>query len=479
MIIRFKNLYLKSPTFLQQGVRLIPYAYRMGRIYRKTLRFVLESDKWNQAQNLEYQSRALSELLDLAINNVPHYQRYRKLLGRDAFAILKNIEPVTKAQMQEDIERFLLPQKLRNAWHITHTGGSSGHPLRIHLNDDAVEKEWAFMTAQWMRVGYHPGDKRVTFRGVEFKGERTICIKPNPVYNEILLSPFHLTDDKLEQYVAAIRKAKPKFLRGYPSALTILARYIEEKCSDDFPRPTALLCASEGFAPGQREYLESVFRARCYSWYGMTEKVVLAGECEHSSHYHCFPQYGITEIEEAHGRITSEPGATGEIVGTGFLNHAMPFIRYKLQDFATIIGDFCPQCRRHHLLLGEVSGHRIQDVIVGKSGALISMTALNLHDDTFTGVRQFQFHQAVPGKVTLNLRVANGFTDEHRSLIIKSLVRRTGDDVNYEIKLVDKIAQTNMGKGVYLRQEIEGGDSRLKTRSALPQTPSSTTDETP
>ena len=42
----------------------------------------------------------------------------------------------------------------------------------------------------------------------------------------------------------------------------------------------ALLCGSENVREGQREYLERVFKTRFYSWYGMSEKVILAGECE-------------------------------------------------------------------------------------------------------------------------------------------------------------------------------------------------------
>jgi phenylacetate-CoA ligase len=456
MIVKFKKLYSKSPDFVKQLVRLIPFRYRMGKVFRETLRFLEESDRWSTEQYKAYQERRLAKLLRLAIGHVPYFTRYRKLLSKSPFEILSEIEPVTKRQIQQNLDQFLLPEDMRGKCHVTYTGGSSGFPLKMYLNDDAAEIEWAFMIVQWMRVGYRPGDRRAAFRGVEFKESRKTSVLMNPVYDEVMFSPFDLSDHALSDYVETIRKWRPKCLRGYPSALTVLARYIDQNGIEDLPEIRTLFCGSEGFTDEQREYLERVFKTRFYSWYGMTEKAVLAGECEESSAYHCFPQYGIVEIRDSDGNVSSDIGTEGEILGTGFLNRVMPFIRYRLEDYASIIGDRCAKCGRNHTLLSKISGrYRVQDVIVGKSGSRIPLTAINMHDDTFATVRQFQFDQNKQGKVTLFLKVGRSFNDENRNLIMKSLSRKTGDDIDYDIQLVDRIEGTDIGKGVYLRQRIK------------------------
>lgn len=84
------------------------------------------------------------------------------------------------------------------------------------------------------------------------------------------------------------------------------------------------------------------------------------------------------------------------------------------------------------------------------------MTAINVHDETFRGVRQFQFHQRKLGQVSLYLRVGTDFNDERRQLILKRLTAQTGNDVDYRIQIVDHIEQTGLGKGIYLRQELTG-----------------------
>ncbi len=458
MIMRLKKLYLRSPKLLRRAVRLIPFEYRMGRAFRNTLRFLIDSDMWSHEDNRAYQERELARLLNFTIENIPYYSRYRRLLGGEPFEMLREIEPVTKKDIQRDFDLFVMPEEKRSRCHGVYTGGSSGYPLKMYLNNDATGIEWAFMVAQWMRAGYRLGDTRAAFRGIEFRDDRDSVVRNNPVYDEILLSPFHLTDESLEKYVAELKRFKPRFLRGYPSALTVLAKYIMQTEVDNLPRFEAILCGSESYTDRQRDLLETVFDTRFFSWYGMTEKVVLAGECESSNDYHVFPQYGVTEIRDSSGNISSEVGVDGEIVGTGFINRVMPFIRYRLEDYSQIIGDRCEKCGRNHLLLGKVSGHRVQDAIVGYSGSRISMTALNMHDETFASVRQFQFHQRERGKVRLSLRVDACFNDEKRSLILKSLRRKTGDDIDYDIRLVDRIEGTEIGKGVYLKQEIANID---------------------
>lgn len=454
MIVRFKNLYSKSPDILKRVVGLIPFGYRMGKAYRETLRFLQQSDKWSMAEIHSYQQATLGSMLEAAIKNVPYYSKYGHLSGRSPWAILRDIEPISRKEVHDNLDRFLAQNVDRSRYHATYTGGSSGHPLKIYQDNTVPEVEWAFMIAQWMRAGYRPGDKRASFRGVEFKGKADCKVQRNPVYNELLLSPFDLTESALSQYVYELRKFKPRFLRGYPSAISALASFVTDRNIDDLPKVEAVLCGSESFSQGQRRLIQSAFGARFYSWYGMTEKVVLAGECEGSALYHCFPQYGITEVMDSNGNLSSSPGSSGEIVGTGFLNRAMPLIRYRMEDYSSIVGDRCNKCGRNHLLLGKVSGHRVQDYIVGRSGSLISTTALNMHDNTFESVRQFQFHQKRKGEVTLYLRVGDDFDEGKHRLILKSLRSKTASDVDFRIEVVDKIDTTGMGKGIYLRQEL-------------------------
>jgi phenylacetate-CoA ligase len=448
-----RRIYDLTPRSLRRVVSVVPFGWRVGSTYRSTLRFLLESDHWNRERLRAYQTGALEGILSVALKRVPAYRdRYGRLLGQDPWRILAEIEPFEKHDVQADPERFRDRSVPDRRTYVTSTGGTSGRPVRIVLDRRGFQIEWAFMMAQWMRAGYRPGDRRATFRGVPFPGGR--LWQENPVYDEIQFSPFAMTSETLPAYVERIRLERLAFLYGYPSALTILARFVRDHPDCGFPSVRGLLCGSENVRPGQREFLEKTFRARFFSWYGQSEKVILAGECETSTDYHAFPQYGVTEILDARGQPTREPGAEGELVGTGFLNRAMPLIRYRTGDHATLLDDRCPSCGREFPRLGPVRGRWVQEMVVGRTGAEISLTALNMHGEVFDGVERFQFHQRQKGRVTLRIVPARPLIGETRQRILRALSAKTGAEIEWVIEETASLPLSPRGKGIFLVQEI-------------------------
>ena len=452
-----RTIYDHSPAFLRGAVGGVPFGWRIGRTYRTTLRFLLQSDVWGAEQHRAYQTERLDALLDGAIRRVPFYGRYHRLLGRPALRILSEMEPIDKQTVQADPERFLNPAVPADRTYRTSTGGTTGEPLKIILNKAGFQIEWAFMVCQWMRAGFRPGMSRATFRGVSFP--RGGLWQANPVYDELQFSPFAMSPENLGRYVQKLQQYRPDFLYGYPSALTILARHYEMHPDVPVPKVKGLLCGSENIRPGQREYLAQVFKARPYSWYGMSEKVVLAGECERSTLYHAFPQYGITEIIDRASNVSQAVGVEGELVGTGFMNTAMPLIRYRLGDHASIEAHTCDSCGRAFTVLGPIEGRWRQEMLVGRGGGRISLTALNMHGEVFKGVMRFQFHQQAPGCATLYLVVGDNFNEARDLAIKKALHDKTGDQIDWTVTHVEDLPLSPRGKSLFLVQEIEGADS--------------------
>jgi phenylacetate-CoA ligase len=183
--------------------------------------------------------------------------------------------------------------------------------------------------------------------------------------------------------------------------------------------------------------------------------LVLAAGCEKSNNYHVWPTYGYFELLDEKGQPVTKSGQQGEIVGTGFINTVMPFIRYRTGDYATYIGDRCDACGREHLIISEIRGHRTQEVLIAANGHEISWTALNMHDDTFVNVRQFQFMQEKSGQAVLYVVPADGFSGEDSDRIYRNLGRKLDDQVTFTIKLVDAIPLSDRGKAIYVDQRIQ------------------------
>lgn len=167
----------------------------------------------------------------------------------------------------------------------------------------------------------------------------------------------------------------------------------------------------------------------------------------------CLPQYGLTELVDSEGNEINQEDQTGEIIATGFYNFAMPFIRYRTMDLATHTNQKSPDGFNFRLFK-RIEG-RIQELIVTSTGRLISMTAINMHDETFDNVRQFQFYQDTPGKLILKILPNQKFSEKDLQRIYNNLKFKLGDDTSLEIKIVDSIPRTKSGKLRFLEQKLE------------------------
>jgi phenylacetate-CoA ligase len=212
--------------------------------------------------------------------------------------------------------------------------------------------------------------------------------------------------------------------------------------------------------PFQKETIERVFGCRVFSHYGHYEMAALAGFCEHNDFYHVLPQYGFVELIDKNEKKITESGQTGEIVATSFIMEKTPFIRYKTGDLAVLKGNECLDCGRPYQVWEKVIGRR-QEMIVSANGRLISMTMLNMHDDIYQHLRQYQFVQNEKGKVILKVIPQKTYTFEEGVNIKERLKIKLGDDIELEIQTVSEIEFTKRGKHKALIQNIKMDETIL------------------
>jgi phenylacetate-CoA ligase len=259
----------------------------------------------------------------------------------------------------------------------------------------------------------------------------------------------------MEKYVEHMRSLGACYIHTYPSSLNILVCFLRRSGIAPPANIQGLLVGSENVYTKDRAAAEEMFDCRYLSWYGHSEKLVFAAECEHSSNYHIYPTYGFCELIDKEGKVITTPGMRGEIVGTGFINEIMPFIRYKTGDYATLVGQSCEQCGRNHTVISDVSGHRILEMLVTRDEALIPWAAINTHDDTFENVLQIQFVQSEIGKATLKIVPAKNADDICAEKIEKHLRDKLEGQLQFDIEIVDSIELTNRGKSIYVDQKLD------------------------
>jgi phenylacetate-CoA ligase len=278
----------------------------------------------------------------------------------------------------------------------------------------------------------------------------------DPLFRHHYYSTFHMSPADLRAYLAHINRVQPKFLHAYPSSLFALAEFAASE-GLSFPKSIrAALLESEALFPHQR----ALFRKMSFptfSCYGHSEKLVMAAQCEGSAEYHVLPSYGYCEVLDEKGAPVSH-GENGELIGTGFINEVMPFIRYRTGDGVVRGGDKCSACGRQHRMLREIHGRWGQEFLVSRDGhTLISMTSLNLHDDTFEGITRFQFQQSEPGKAILKLVPANANAAKDAGRFLRHFAPKLAHAIDLEVSFVDAIPLTRMGKQPMIDQRCSVG----------------------
>ncbi|MCX6019790.1 MAG: phenylacetate--CoA ligase family protein [Chloroflexi bacterium] len=333
----------------------------------------------------------------------------------------------------------------------TTTGGSTGIPFGFYRDADSFAKELASKAHQYERIGWKEGDRQIVFRGLPIDNADHMVFVPE--FNELRCSSYHLVPEQMEIYRQAAWDYRPDWIRTYPSAGYLLAQWVLES-GRAFPPIKGILCASENLYDFQKQAMRKAFPgARVFSHYGHYELAVLAGFCEHNDLYHVLPQYGYAELIDADGNAVTTPGQMGEIVGTSFLMHATPFVRYRTRDYAVLKGWGCSDCGRSYQTWERIEG-RLQEFILTAGGRMISMTAINYHDDIFDHIRQFQFYQKEVGRVTFRYIPKPSCTPAVLEDVRARLRVKLGDDVELTLEAVTEIPLTGRGKHRFLIQEL-------------------------
>ena len=269
----------------------------------------------------------------------------------------------------------------------------------------------------------------------------------------LILSSYNLSPENVKRFVKAIEKYKTPILHAYPSSLFIMARIMQRHNIKLSHRFKSIMLGSEVLYDFQKEIIKKVFNTPICHWYGHAEKTVLAGNCEEDDRLYIYPQYGITEIITPSGKYAS-PGKTGEIIGTGFWNFATPFIRYRTMDYAERGEAQHVKCDLPYPTMIKIEG-RQQELIVGKSSRLITLTAVSLVCGKLSNIDQFKFYQSAIGQIEFHYVKTGPDVKIDEKKIILSFQYILGDDFEITTQEVKEIPITKTGKLCYLDQQLE------------------------
>jgi len=211
---------------------------------------------------------------------------------------------------------------------------------------------------------------------------------------------------------------------------------------------------SENVYGFQMEKFREVFRCPIVAHYGHSERVLMAATMPDDDRYFFWPQYGWLELVDAHDRPVTQPGKLGFIVGTGFDNQVMPFVRYRTGDLGVL------SAKGHPMLPGfpavERIAGRLQEFIVCRDERLVSITTLGVaHFPELALVDAIQYEQKEPGRVVLKVVGETRLTGEQLARIAAAVERKTQGGCDVSVVQVERIPRTPRGKARMLVQHLD------------------------
>ncbi|MFI5445927.1 phenylacetate--CoA ligase family protein [Polaromonas sp. UC242_47] len=432
---------------------LFPVHERFKRHNTVALRRQMEEVQWWPADRLAaFQLQRLRDLLQDAATHVPYYRDLFARLGFDAASIgstadLQRLPFLTKPVIRANTDalRHVQAQGLSRF----NTGGSSGEPLVFFIGKKRVSHDVA---AKWRATrwwGVDIGDPEIVVWGspIELAKQDHFKHWRDKLLRTQLLPAFEMSETKLDQFIATIRRVKPRMLFGYPSALTHIARHAEKRGvrMTDLGIKVAFV-TSERLYDEQRNTISQVFGCRVANGYGGRDAGFIAHECPAGS-MHLTADDAVVEIVNDAGQV-QPPGVAGEIVVTHLSTNDFPFIRYRTGDIG-ILGATPCSCGRGLPLLQDIQG-RSTDFVTAADGTVMHGLSLIYILRDLPGVKAFKVVQESRELTRVLLVREQGFAPDGAAKIISGFRQRLGADVSVNVEFVDKIPAEKSGKFRYI-----------------------------
>ncbi len=468
IINKLLKSYTKIPLWVANMLApmyyLIPESKRYGSVYVREMKELKRIACLSPDEVQKEKDSALEKLVAYSYEHVPYYKELFDSIGLSPTEIkeekdLHKIPFLTKEILIENREKLLSDEFDKSELVYLTTSGSTGTPTGFYVQKESPMRERVYTVHMFKDMGFKPDSSRLVMRGKEFwtqksKGKNW---QWDGFKKELSINIFDMTDENMEEYCKAIEKYKPDFAFGYMSAMYTFCKFLslrDKKLKHQFK---GYLAISETVTEEQRRFVESVINARVFSFYGMSERVIIAGECKDSTEYHIEPLYGIAEIIDENGNVITQPGVNGELVGTSLLNYAMPLIRYKMGDISSwsaVENCKCGSCKKR---LSGVQGRKTKDALIGSDGSLISLASMEVHSEIYDYMSRYQFVQDRIGEVTVKAVAVNNapLTQERLNKISEVFTERTKGKIKFTAEAVEKISPKKNGKLSIIDQHLD------------------------
>jgi phenylacetate-CoA ligase len=395
----------------------------------------IKREQWLDPESIrELQAGRLAMMAESAYS-APHYKRVMESLSispRDAAENLASLPLTKKEAVRNFPDSFLIPGSAKSSLTACTTSGSTGMPVTVFLDREAMSYRNALGYAIRTESGQGPFDLSASI----FSG----APHPHPlrrlIFREIPMSIF----EREEKNFSAIRGSGANIIISYPSVIRLLARINDER-----GRPLRLKSV---FTMGEllswecRGIISESFSCPIFDTYGTNEFGPVAWECPEEQSLHLNAGLAVAEIVDKRGRAIRS--GEGELVLSGLVNRAMPLLRYPVGDFAAW-GKECP-CGRGLPVLRSIKG-RDDDLLRLPSGRVCSGCFIDALSD-MPELRAYQLVQEKEDLLIFRFVPSGNELPAAKAKEVEALIRAgcRGEDIRVEFEALDDMPRGSTGK---------------------------------
>jgi phenylacetate-CoA ligase len=390
----------------------------------------------------------LRRILVHAYDTSPYYRDAWNAIGfhpgsSHTSADLQQLPLLTKDIIKEHKSSLVSERFREDELDLSFTGGTTGTQTSFYRDHACtirrVGRQWGVLEL----CGYRPGMRRGLVWGIHedlpaqgvhgsfrqwfrryASGQETLCCT---VLNERLMMDFH----------RRLLRFRPAVLYGYPSALSQLGRFIEDRNLEPI-RARTIITTAERLRAANRTRLMQVYEGEVFNLYCTREHGCIGFECRRHQGFHI--DTGSVLLETVRDDRPVASGQAGEIVITDLLNYGMPFIRSRTGDMGVRSTQPC-ECGSPLPLLKELDG-RSSELIYRPDGSVVPGIMLTDLFMDLPSVRYSQFVQESTNHLDVLLVVSGALSEQLRRQVIHQVRALVGEDIAVRVRRVDDIERS-------------------------------------
>lgn len=407
LIISIIAIFYQKKDVLSKSKNIVKYAVEKSKFYREKF-----------------------EGIDLEIKNLNDFKKL----------------PITeKNELKEALKKDSLLTNYSNKFKSGYTTGSSGSPLKMYVDSKSIKIKQQFQIISNFKNGINPIKKNVKIWRKKSNTKYESILEKAGLYLKIDIadidnpsnSPDHEND--LKNIVDNLIRFKPQIIRGYVSSLVLIAKYLK-KNKISISSLESIISSAETLDEKNFELFKKVFNCNIINMYGGTEAPYVACSSKTSKHLKISNDLYFIEVVDANGNDVF-PGETGDILVTDLYNTAMPIIRYKIGDRASVLESINQKFGDQVIYLRNIAGRIDDDLYLnnGRTKILSHFWYIIFRNQEW--VEQFQIIQK--SDLDLKIKYITLKKDDENFFKIKSKLKELYPEIKFSWQEVQKLDKIN------------------------------------